>query len=138
MKKLLLLFALLPGFAWAQLKVKDCAPGYLASVAKYAQAARMDETQLLAAKPALLPVNFTDTLKKYDWYDLNSYAFSTKEFFDPWGTVYAGPVDLQYDFLRFDSDSTINHMYLHFNNREDMPKEEIYTNTFDRHTAEKL
>jgi hypothetical protein len=137
MKNFFLLAFFLPVFSTAQIKVSDCRENYLTDVAIKAQSVRFTQQGLLAAKPAMLPANFTDTLKKYDWYELNSYSFTDHDFQDPWGDQYAGDVTLRYDFLRFEEDSTIRNMFLFFKNY-DNPEQAIYASAIDQNTAEKL
>ncbi|HEU4716429.1 MAG TPA: hypothetical protein VFU15_01270 [Bacteroidia bacterium] len=121
--------------ASAQLKVKDVDTAYYNKVIATGKKLSMKQDALLGAKAAALPQNFTDTLKKYDWYELDNYSFADKEYRGRF-TEEDASNSRQYDFFRYDADGTINTMYLFHTIKQG--EYSFYTTTFDKNTAEKL
>jgi hypothetical protein len=81
----------------AQTPIKD-QPGqtYFDMLEKIIVEKTMSEMNLLTAKPAPLPENFMDTLKKYDWVYLGGYFYTEKKFTD-YKNLYK-----EYKIMRFD------------------------------------
>jgi hypothetical protein len=97
------------------------------------------ETQLINAKASALPVNFKDTLLKYDWYEIASYFVYEKKYDSYFSKdltereeKYANN---QFDFKRYTPAGITYQMKL---DRLMDGSIKVYTTTFDESTAEKL
>jgi hypothetical protein len=116
-------------------KVADVDTLYFNTLVSKGTATTMNKKDLLAEKELPLPENFIDTLKKYDWYEVEVYTFNDKIL----DTEFSPPLDThhcQCSLRRFDEDGTMNDMYF-FKNRLG-PEMAIFKTTFDNGYFRKL
>ena len=94
---------------------------------------------LIVAKPNTIPVNFKDTLLKYDWYEISSYYFYEKTytsyFLDDLDDREKVQASNQFEFKRYTPKGIQYNMSLH---RYKDGTLKVNHTTFDENTATKL
>ncbi len=113
--------------------------GYYENLKAMAMPLVPSKAELINAKAAALPVNFKDTLLKYDWYELASYYVYTKSYVTNFGpdlkereTKYAIN---EFGFERYSPKGIIYQMKL---GRYRDATIKVTTTTFNEKTAQKL
>lgn len=138
-KNVLILLSLTFQLAQAQVKTpSQPEAGYYEMIKELALNSYLDEKELLVSEPNTLPETFTDTIKKYDWFEIGSYYYYDKNFSSVFGdiamreTAYA---NIQINFKRYLSTGVVYEMFLDRRKNGDFA---VYTTTFDESTATKL
>lgn len=104
---IVVLFA--PIFLFAQIKISNQPSADWYDVTwKMHQQKKIKGDSLLKMKAETLPVNFQDTLRKYDWVELGAYLYVDKKF----SVWYDTERPMQYDIWRLaNGDTVINFSY---------------------------
>jgi hypothetical protein len=133
-----LLFALLQAKAQIEYPTQPIT-GYYDDLKKMVLPVIPAEAELIALKPEVIPVNFKDTLFKYDWYEIANYYFYDKEygsyFLDDLESREKVQASNQFNFFRYNDKGVRYEMSLH---RYKDGSLKVNTTTFDENNATKF
>lgn len=122
----------------AQVKMSDGTLHFYNRLVWTGSSKALSDQQLLDAPAETLPVNFMDTLKKYNWYESGTYSFTDKALYSPFSGMDTNGTDERSRQFNYFSIGPTGVMHRNYVLKSTSWKIGFYTLTFDTATATRV